>query len=94
MQNEKGQGVSHAKDSQLPQKVQEKVRSNVVAMLLFLLRADLTRQVPSSIENELPDSVHDTNSNKDTGKVSHATGDSKVPKALQEGLPAKVEKAV
>lgn len=94
MQNEKGQGVSHAKDSQLPQKVQEKVRSNVVAMLLFLLRADLTRQVPSSIEKNVPDSVHDTNSNKDTGKVSHATGDSKVPKALQEGLPAKVEKAV
>jgi hypothetical protein len=27
MQNDKGQGVSHAKDSQLPQKVQEKVCS-------------------------------------------------------------------
>lgn len=39
-------------------------------------------------------SVHDTNSNKDTGKVSHATGDSKVPIALQEALPEKVEKAV
>lgn len=36
----------------------------------------------------------DTDSNKDTGKVSHATGDSKVPKVLQEGLPEKVEKAV
>ena len=42
----------------------------------------------------MPDSAHDTNSNKDTGKVSHATGDSKVPKVLQEGLPAKVEKIV
>ena len=30
----------------------------------------------------------------DTGKVSHATGDSKVPQVLQEGLPAKVEKIV
>ena len=38
--------------------------------------------------------VHDTGSNKETGKVSHATGDSKVPQALQEGLPEKVEKAV
>ena len=27
MQNEQGQGVSHAKDSQLPQGVQEKVQS-------------------------------------------------------------------
>ncbi|KAF3046267.1 hypothetical protein E8E11_000430 [Didymella keratinophila] len=74
MQNDKGQGVSHANDSALPQKVQEKV--------------------PASIEHQVPDSAHDTNSNKDTGKVSHATGDSKVPKVLQEGLPAKVEKAV
>ena len=94
MQNEKGQGASHAKDSQLPQKAQEKVRPKFFAILLLLIHADPTCQVPSSIENELPDSVHDTNSNKDTGKVSHATGDSKVPKALQEGLPAKVEKAV
>jgi hypothetical protein len=39
-------------------------------------------------------SVHDTNSNKDTGKVSHATGDSKVPKVLQEALPERVERAV
>ena len=51
-------------------------------------------QVPSSVEHQLPDSVHDTGSNKETGKVSHATGDSKVPKALQEGLPASVEKIV
>lgn len=28
------------------------------------------------------------------GKVSHATGDSKVPQKVQEGLPEKVEKAV
>ena len=61
-------------------------------MFRFLLTSKL--QVPSSIEHEIPDSAHDTNSNKDTGKVSHATGDSKVPKVLQEGLPAKIEKAV
>lgn len=42
----------------------------------------------------MADAAHDTNSNKDTGKVSHATGESKVPQVLQEGLPAKVEKAV
>ncbi|EMC98016.1 hypothetical protein BAUCODRAFT_47566, partial [Baudoinia panamericana UAMH 10762] len=72
--NEHGQGVSHAKDSQVPQKVQEKV--------------------PSGLEHQLPDSVHDTGSNKETGKVSHATGQSIVPQALQEGLPEKVEKIV
>ncbi|OSS44637.1 hypothetical protein B5807_10457 [Epicoccum nigrum] len=72
MQNDKGQGVSHATDSKLPQKAQEKV--------------------PSSIEHQVPDSAHDTNSNMDTGKVSHATSDLTVPKVLQEGLPAKVEK--
>lgn len=33
-------------------------------------------------------------SNKETGKVSHATGDSKVPHALQEAVPEKVEKAL
>jgi hypothetical protein len=51
-------------------------------------------KVPSSVEHKIPDAAHDTNSNKDTGKVSHATGDSKVPQWLQEGLPEKVEKAV
>lgn len=51
-------------------------------------------QVPKSVEDKLPDALHDTGSNKDTGKVSHATGDSIVPKTLQEGLPEKVEKAV
>ena len=30
----------------------------------------------------------------DSGKVSHATSDLTVPKVLQEGLPAKVEKIV
>ena len=69
-QNERGQGVSHATNSSLPQSVQEKV--------------------PSSIENKVPDALHDTNSNKDTGKVSHATGKSIVPEALQQGLPEKV----
>ncbi|KAJ9607441.1 hypothetical protein H2200_008514 [Cladophialophora chaetospira] len=74
MSNQQGQGVSHAKDSQVPQSVQE--------------------AAPSKLEHELPDSVHDTGSNKETGKVSHATGDSKVPQAVQEALPESVEKAV
>jgi hypothetical protein len=51
-------------------------------------------KAPAKLEHELPDSIHDTGSNAQTGKVSHATGDSKVPQALQEALPEKVEKAV
>ena len=54
----------------------------------------LSPQAPAKLEHELPDSVHDTGSNKQTGKVSHAVGDSKVPQALQEALPEKVERAV
>jgi len=50
--------------------------------------------VPTKLEDELPDSVHDTGSNDKTGKISHATGDSKVPQALQEALPEKIEKVV
>jgi hypothetical protein len=38
--------------------------------------------------------VHNTASNKETGKVSHPVGDSKVPQSLQEALPEKVERAV
>ena len=57
------------------------------------LRANsLINQVPSSVEHQLPDSVHDTGSNSQTGKVSHATGDSKVPHAMQEAVPEKLEK--
>ncbi|MCJ1410040.1 hypothetical protein MMC19_004125 [Ptychographa xylographoides] len=74
MQNEKGQGASHATDSQLPGKVQEKV--------------------PTDIEKQVPDALHDTGSNQETGKVSHAVGESKVPQAIQEGLPEKVERMV
>jgi hypothetical protein len=70
MQNERGQGVSHATDSKLPETVQSKV--------------------PASVEHKVPDSVHDTGANPQTGKVSHATGKSIVPQALQEGLPEKV----
>lgn len=51
-------------------------------------------QVPKSVEEKVPDAAHDTGSNAKTGKVSHATGDSIVPKTLQEGLPEKVEKIV
>jgi hypothetical protein len=39
MQNDKGQGVSHANDSALPQKVQEKVRIE----LTILTRSRLIR---------------------------------------------------
>ncbi|KAK3674256.1 hypothetical protein LTR78_005725 [Recurvomyces mirabilis] len=72
--NEHGQGVSHAKDSALPQKAQE--------------------AVPGSVEHKVPDALHDTGSNEQTGKVSHATGKSIVPETLQQGLPEKVEKVV
>lgn len=54
----------------------------------------IQKAAPKGVEDSLPDSVHDTGSNKDTGKVSHATGDSKVPQALQEALPESVERAV
>lgn len=50
--------------------------------------------MPKSVEDKIPDSLHDTGANSETGKVSHATGDSKVPQFLQEGLPEAVEKAV
>lgn len=46
------------------------------------------------MEDKIPDAAHNTGSNSQTGKVSHATGDSKVPQVLQEGLPEKVEKIV
>lgn len=36
--------------------------------------------MPESVEHKIPDAAHDTGANKETGKVSHATGDSKVPK--------------
>ena len=37
MQNDKGQGVSHAKDSALPQRVQEKVRIDLEISRKFRL---------------------------------------------------------
>lgn len=46
------------------------------------------------MEEKIPDAAHNTGSNDKTGKVSHATGDSKVPQTLQEGLPEKIEKIV
>lgn len=90
--NEKGQGASHAVDSQVPGKVQEKVPTPQIP--LHQTHAHKERQVPKSVEDKLPDAAHDTGSNRETGKISHATGDSKVPKTLQEGLPEKVEKVV
>ncbi|KAK4893401.1 hypothetical protein LTR27_008297 [Elasticomyces elasticus] len=76
--NESGQGVSHAKAGGAASQVPGKAQE----------------AVPASVEHKLPDALHDTGSNKETGKVSHATGDSIVPKTLQEGLPEKVEKIV
>ena len=96
MENERGQGVSHATDSSVPGKIQEKVSFNhpSPSCYLFTLISFSSTQAPAKLEHELPDSVHDTGSNKQTGKVSHAVGDSKVPQALQEALPEKVERAV
>lgn len=93
MQNEKGQGVSHATgSSSVPQKVQEKVK---IPPLHLSPSPELTLPGPFKPRTRTPRlRPHDTNSNKDTGKVSHATGDSIVPQALQEALPEKVEKAV
>jgi hypothetical protein len=93
-QNERGQGVSHAADSQLPQKAQEAVCLPRRAYSPSAQVADTTSQVPSSVEHKVPDALHDTGSNPETGKVSHATGKSIVPQTLQEGLPEKVEKIV
>jgi hypothetical protein len=39
----------------------------------------ITTRILTNRQHKLPDSVHDTGSNHQTGKVSHATGDSKVP---------------
>jgi hypothetical protein len=36
---------------------------------------------------QLPDSVHDTGSNSETGKVSHATGKSIVPQVSHTSVP-------
>jgi hypothetical protein len=90
--NEKGQGASHATQSSVPGTVQDKVRNSTTKIPINL--STNNHQAPKSVEDKLPDAVHDTGSNPKTGKVSHATGDSKVPKALQEGLPEKVEKIV
>ncbi|KAM0714970.1 hypothetical protein Q7P37_009435 [Cladosporium fusiforme] len=92
--NEKGQGASHAVDSQVPGKVQEKVQTPQIPLHSTHSHTTTEQQVPKNVEDKLPDAAHDTGSNKHTGKVSHATGDSKVPKTLQEGLPEKVEKIV
>ena len=90
MQNERGQGVSHATDSQVPGKIQEKVHTS--SYLIFIhSNTNITPQAPAKLEHELPDSVHDTGSNHQTGKVSHATGPSKVPQAIQEAAPKKLE---
>ncbi|MCJ1404723.1 hypothetical protein MMC11_007949 [Xylographa trunciseda] len=46
------------------------------------------------MEKQIPDALHDTGSNAETGKVGHATGASELPQAVQEGLPEKVERVL
>ena len=46
-------------------------------------------KLPKGVEESVPDSVHDTGSSK-----SHATGDSIVPKAVQEAVPKGLEEAL
>lgn len=50
--------------------------------------AKVQEKAPKGLEDELPNSVHNTGSDKG---VSHATGESKVPKVLQEAVPKSVE---
>jgi hypothetical protein len=90
MQNERGQGVSHATDSSVPGKIQEKVNITSLSFLCHI-HTNIASQAPAKLEHELPDAVHNTGSNKETGKVSHATGPSKVPQAIQEAAPKKLE---
>lgn len=86
-----GKGTSHASDSALPQGIQDHVRLS--HSLVPSHSANIVK-VSKGTENIVPDALHDTGSNKHTGNVSHATGDSKVPQTLQEGLPKTVEKIV
>jgi hypothetical protein len=90
-QTNAGKGASHASDSALPQGIQDRVR--LFYTFLEYHFANIVK-VSKGTENKVPDALHDTGSNKHTGNVSHATGDSKVPQTLQEGLPEKVEKIV
>jgi hypothetical protein len=91
MQNERGQGVSHATDSSVPGKIQEKVSTSPLSPFFGHVHTNIVPQAPAKLEHELPDAVHNTGSNKETGKVSHATGPSKVPQAIQEAAPKKLE---
>lgn len=74
-ENAKGQGVSHASDSSVPESIQQKVIV-LEDVVLHIETGALTSyaQVPKKVEDELPDAVHNTGSNKETGKVSHGTG--------------------
>ncbi|KAK3064807.1 hypothetical protein LTS18_003744 [Coniosporium uncinatum] len=79
MQNEHGQGVSHASDdSKVPGKVQEKAPK------------DLEESLPDSVHPTGSDPGQSTNKShaKDGGDASI------VPQKLQEKLPESVEKAV
>jgi hypothetical protein len=94
--NEKGQGASHATQSSVPGTVQDKAPKSVEDKL-----PDSVHDTDSNKHTGMPSipkcQRHSSNpivSNTHLGKVSHATGDSKVPKALQEGLPEKIEKIV
>jgi hypothetical protein len=53
--------------------------------------------LPQKVEEKVPNSLHDTGSGADTTSnagVSHATGNSAVPKAAQEAVPKGLENAL
>jgi hypothetical protein len=78
--NEKGQGASHATSSSVPGAVQDKAPKSVEHKV-NITPQPLDQDCSNTIQ--LPDSVHDTGSNSETGKVSHATGKSIVPQVCQ-----------
>jgi hypothetical protein len=91
--NEKGQGASHATQSSVPGAVQDKAPKSVEDQLPDSVH-DTGSNKHTGNQSRSHYSSNSIVPNTFLGKVSHATGDSKVPKALQEGLPEKIEKIV
>ena len=60
-------------------------------ILLIEVPATAQEKLPQSVEENVPNTIHDTGS---TGSKSHATGDSKVPQAIQEAVPKKLEEVL
>jgi hypothetical protein len=92
--NEKGQGASHATQSSVPGTVQDKAPKSVEDQLPDSVHDTGSNKHTGMPSTKASNSPNPIVSNTLLGKVSHATGDSKVPKALQEGLPEKIEKMV